>query len=253
MPNHYHFYLESPLGNLSRFMQNLESRYTQRFNRKYKRVGPLFQGRYKSILIDKENYSLEISRYIHLNPVKAKIVNKPEDYQWSSYSALIGLREPEIFLERKWLLSQMGSAASREEEFFHQFTLQGLGDKWDPSKEARGGSVLGKNDFIRWVREKMIPSKRDRSISRLRELQKPTEISHIEKRIEALSTDPKIKKKLLIYCLKKYTPLSLKEIGEKVGGLSDTAVCQTVRRLEEGAQTSPHLLSLIDKLEFKIC
>src|SRR3989338_4817159 len=71
MPNHYHLYVETPQGYLSKIMRQLDGVYTQSYNRRYKRVGPLLQGRYKAILIEKENYSLELSRYIHLNQVKA--------------------------------------------------------------------------------------------------------------------------------------------------------------------------------------
>ena len=93
MPNHYHLMMETPAENLSRAMRHLDSVYTQGFNhRKERRVGPLFQGRYKAILIDKDAYALELSRYIHLNPVKAKIVNRPEDHAYSSFRYYVGRR-----------------------------------------------------------------------------------------------------------------------------------------------------------------
>ena len=92
MPNHYHLLLETPDSNLSRLMQQLNGRYTQSFNRRRKRVGPLFQGRYKAILLDKDQYALALSRYIHLNPVKAKLVTQPEAYEWSSYAVFSNIR-----------------------------------------------------------------------------------------------------------------------------------------------------------------
>lgn len=87
MGNHYHLLVETPDANLSAGMRQLGGIYTQRFNRRHNEVGHLFQGRYKSILIEKENYLLELSRYIVLNPVRAKIVADPADYSWSSYAA----------------------------------------------------------------------------------------------------------------------------------------------------------------------
>ncbi len=84
MDNHYHLLLYTPKSNLSRAMRHLDGVYTQRFNKSQKRDGPLFRGRYKSILIDADNYLLQVSRYIHLNPVEANIVELPQEYHWSS-------------------------------------------------------------------------------------------------------------------------------------------------------------------------
>ena len=86
MDNHYHLVLETPLGNLVKVMHGLNSSYTGYFNRRYARTGHVFQGRYKAIVVDKDAYLLELSRYVHLNPVRGGVVNRPEKYAWSSYS-----------------------------------------------------------------------------------------------------------------------------------------------------------------------
>ena len=85
MDNHYHILIETPLGNLSRIMQHINGAYTTYFNIQRKRAGHLFQGRYKSILIEADVYAKELSRYIHLNPIRAGIVDTPEAYKWSSF------------------------------------------------------------------------------------------------------------------------------------------------------------------------
>ncbi len=90
MTNHYHLLLETPDANLSAGMRQLNGVYTVRFNRRYGRVGHLFQGRYKSILVDKSSYLLELNRYIVLNPVRAGMVGHPEDWPWSSYLYTLG-------------------------------------------------------------------------------------------------------------------------------------------------------------------
>ena len=90
MDNHYHLLIETPLANLNQLMQNINTSYTVFINRKYRRSGHLFQGRYKAIVIDKDNYLLSLSRYIHLNPVRANIVDSPEQYRWSSYREYVG-------------------------------------------------------------------------------------------------------------------------------------------------------------------
>lgn len=93
MDNHYHLILETPQGNLLKVMHGINSGYTGYFNRRYKRTGHLFQGRYKAILVDKDNYLIELTRYVHLNPVRAKAVERPEQYRWSSYCGYIGKGE----------------------------------------------------------------------------------------------------------------------------------------------------------------
>jgi len=85
MPNHYHILINTPLPNLSTGMRHLNGLYTQYYNKKYKKDGALFRGRYKAILIDAESYLLRVSRYIHLNPVKSRLVKHPGEYYWSSY------------------------------------------------------------------------------------------------------------------------------------------------------------------------
>ena len=90
MHNHYHLLLETPEGNLSQGIRQLNGTYTQHFNQKYQRVGHLFQGRFKAILIEKENYLLELSRYIALNPLRAHLVEDPKDWPWSAYPQAIG-------------------------------------------------------------------------------------------------------------------------------------------------------------------
>src|SRR3990172_2353035 len=90
MGNHYHLLIETPKANISQIMQNINTSYTVYVNRKYQRSGHLFQGRFKGIIVDKDEYLVTLSRYIHLNPVRAGIVEKPDDYRWTSYAVCIG-------------------------------------------------------------------------------------------------------------------------------------------------------------------
>jgi putative transposase len=91
MDNHYHLVIETPDGNLSKGMRQLNGVYTQTFNRRHHRVGHLFQGRFKGILVQKESHYLEVCRYVVLNPVRAKAVKHPREWAWSSYRATGGL------------------------------------------------------------------------------------------------------------------------------------------------------------------
>ncbi len=94
MNNHYHLIIETPDGNLSAGMRQLNGVYTQTFNKRHKRVGHLFQGRYKAILIQKDSHLLEVCRYVVLNPVRAKAAERPEMWKWSSYQGTRGKEKP---------------------------------------------------------------------------------------------------------------------------------------------------------------
>ena len=105
MTSHYHLLIETPLPNLSQAVKWINVSYATYFNRKRNRRGHLFQGRFKSIIVDADEYLKPLSRYIHLNPIRAKMVDKLDSYPWSSYPAYVGKRKPLAWLEIDWLLS----------------------------------------------------------------------------------------------------------------------------------------------------
>jgi putative transposase len=124
MSNHYHLMVETPDANLSIGMRQLNGVYTQRFNRTHRRVGHVFQGRFKAILVDKESYLLELTRYVVLNPLRAKMVRKLESYPWSSYLATCGEVSAPAWLHVDAILAPFGSqrarAIARYVEFVHE-------------------------------------------------------------------------------------------------------------------------------------
>lgn len=249
MPTHYHLLLETPRGNLSRVMQQLDGRYTQRFNRRHGRNGPLFQGRYRALLVDKDAYTLAVARYIHLNPVKAKLVRRPEEYPWSSYAAFLGRKAPASFHETQGLLGQCARNRREARREFHRFTVAGLQEPWDPFAIAEGGTLVGSDQFRHWVKRRFLPQKRDSTIARLRQLQKPQDVTAIEKVVASLTADPRWRRKLLVYALRRFTPLTLREVGQQVGGMQPVAVSQLVRRLAEQGRRPGALGPLLHRLE----
>ena len=121
MNNHYHLLIETPKANISAGMKKINGEYTQYFNYKYHRIGHLFQGRFKAALVKKESHLLELCRYIVLNPVRAGLCQKPEDYEWSSYRSIIG-RSPKInFVEAEWILSQFSGKNENAEGLYRNF------------------------------------------------------------------------------------------------------------------------------------
>ena len=114
MGNHYHLLLRTPEANLQRIMRHLNGLYTQYFNRSERRDGPLFRGRYKAILVDAQSYWLQLSRYIHRNPLEAKLSKSLPEYPWSSYRAYIGLEETPHWLTTKYILKAIGTRNVQE-------------------------------------------------------------------------------------------------------------------------------------------
>ena len=113
MTNHYHIVVETIEGNLSQGMRQLNGVYSQYFNHTHRRVGHVFQGRYKGILVDKDNYLLELTRYVVLNPVRARMVNHEKDWPWSSYHSMTGTQCVPDWFETDWLLSQFSVKKKR--------------------------------------------------------------------------------------------------------------------------------------------
>lgn len=127
MTNHYHLVIETPDANLSRGMRQLNGVYTQHINRRHRRVGHVFQGRYKSILIDKEAYLLEVARYVVLNPVRAHMVNDVADWAWSSYRVTTDADTAPAWLEVNWLLGQFASQRKTAIAAYKDFVRAGVG------------------------------------------------------------------------------------------------------------------------------
>jgi len=149
MDNHYHLLLETREASLSKGMRHVNGVYTQWYNntRKEKRYGHLFQGRFKAILVERGSYLLELSRYIVLNPVRAKMVNDPYDYPWSSYRAMIGYYEAGEWLEVNWMLSQFSKQKKRAIDKYRTFVEEGIGNS-SPLVNLQGQLVLGSEQFV---------------------------------------------------------------------------------------------------------
>lgn len=146
MTNHYHLLIETPTANLSRGMQQLNGVYTQAFNRQHGRVGHVLQGRFKSILVDKESYLFELARYVVLNPVRAKIVHHPGQWRWSSYQATAGEVRPPSFLTVDWILAQFNTDARKAQSAYQQFVAEESDSTiWE---NLRGGVLLGSDQFV---------------------------------------------------------------------------------------------------------
>ncbi len=153
MGNHYHLLLETPDGNLSNGMRHMNGVYTQRINRKHKRVGHVFQGRYKAIIVQKQNYLLELARYIVLNPVRARMVRSAKDWTWSSYRATAAMADTPTWLTTDWILSSFSDKRKEAIERYKKFVAEGKNQPtlWEQLKNQ---IYLGTDAFVEKMQSK---------------------------------------------------------------------------------------------------
>ena len=147
MTNHFHLLIETVEGNLSQGMRQLNGLYTQHFNRRHQLVGHLFQGRYKAILVQKESHLLELSRYVVLNPLRARMVEALEQWPWSSHLYLTGDYDVPEWLETDWLLGRFGSTRDQAVSRYLQFVMAGIGLD-SPLERVSHQMLLGDAAFV---------------------------------------------------------------------------------------------------------
>jgi REP element-mobilizing transposase RayT len=147
MTNHYHLLVETPEANLSRGMRQLNGVTTQAFNRRHDRTGHVLEGRFKAILVEKESHLLGLARYVVLNPVRAKAVEHPRLWKWSSYRATSREARVPDFLTTDWILAQFSSKRELPQRGYRRFVAEGRGVAvWE---DLRGGVLLGSDAFVK--------------------------------------------------------------------------------------------------------
>ncbi|MCK9476133.1 MAG: transposase [Candidatus Muirbacterium halophilum] len=233
MGNYYHLLIETPNGNLKKVMHKLNTSYTNYYNYHYSRIGHLFSRRYESILVDKQNYALVLSSYIHLTPVRDKIVTDSIDYPWSSYKYYVLNKEKPDFLETKMILS-LNNGDSKD---YNRYVRSQIKKKFEPEKELKGDMVLGSENFFEWVKESSLQiewfkSKDKYAIKKLYDTKElEAKIINIFKN-DDFNLNANTIKKFIIYLLKKHTHLTLANIGEKYG-ISYSAVSVAAKRFNK--------------------
>jgi REP element-mobilizing transposase RayT len=258
MTNHYHLLVESPKANLSRFMHALNSAYTTYFNIKRGRSGHLFQGRYKAFVIDKDHYLLELSRYIHLNPVRAGMAERAEDYPYSSLRPYLYPKEESIvFRDLIWdMISKERKKAPRR---YGEFVASALLEKpRNPFEKVYGGAILGERAFIKEVLQRLNDqSLGTKETSHRRALASMT--LDIDEIVHLLSLRFKVSEEAVrttspyklyaVYLTRRHTRFSNVEIGKCFGGISYSAVTKIGMRFKEWMRGDERLRGEIRRLE----
>jgi putative transposase len=250
MDNHYHLLIETPLGNLSKIMQHINGAYTMYFNTKRKRSGHLLQGRYKAILVDADEYSKELSRYIHLNPVRAGMESNSEAYRWSSCRYYTHKRKAPGWLQRDFILGYFGKRRAPAMKMYREFVRSAMKREYpSPLSKRLHAVILGSQDFVEDIKAAFLHDRKpDRDLPDLKEAPAKREIEDIDKAVDRLlKSDPKFARQVKLYFCHRYTGLKLKEIGRWYG-LSESGVTQASRRVALKAETDWNVVKMLDKI-----
>jgi len=251
MDNHYHLLIETPEPNLVAGMRRLNGVYTQAFNRRHRRVGHLFQGRYKAIVVDKDAYLRELCRYIVLNPVRAKAVKRPERWPWSSYGATLGEGPAP-----SWLAVEEVRALFPGRGAYRRFVEEGMGGD-SPWTVLRGQIYLGGEDFLKRM-QRRLPGRPVKGISRSHLEPLRPGAAAIEARVAKayrIPTERVLERasgeafKAAVYLLRRAANLSLAEVAKRAG-LSPPRVSQIQTEVEKG-KLSETLRQLVENYKVK--
>lgn len=241
MGNHYHLLVETPEGNLVAGMRRLNGVYTQAFNRRHGRVGHVLQGRYKSILVDKDAYLLELARYIVLNAVRAGMVERAEDWPWSSYRATAGLTDAPPWLAAEAIWRQFGPDRARAQQAYRRFVRAGVGAA-SPWNALRSQIYLGDERFLARM-EKLAAGHGGEAVPKTqRKPHRPdaeTMLADVARAFHARPAEVRDRTqreafRAWVYLLRRAARLSLREVAEHAG-VSAGRVSQIQQAMERDA------------------
>lgn len=261
LDNHYHLLLRTPEGQLAAGMHQLNSDYAGYFNRRHQRRGPLMQGRYKSVLVENAGHWSELSRYIHLNPVRAGLCQRPEAWRWSSYP---GYHRPSLrpaWVDCRTVLEEFGKHEGDARRAYREFMEDGLGRRLDnPVSKAAHGLVLGSDDFVSNVRRMLAGRGAPAEVSALRCLRREVDLRVVVERLaRRLGADPSkwqpgrriddLARARCAYALRQGTGARHRELATVLGYRSASSVgaaCRLALKTAHSEQAKIELETLVD-------
>jgi REP-associated tyrosine transposase len=249
MSNHFHLLVETPKANLAEFMRHFNISYTGSYNRRHKRIGHLYQGRYKAIVVEKDSYLLELSRYVHLNPVRVgpyrnssqneqlRILDK---YPWSSLAGYGSTKEKQSWVSYDEVLGQLGYSRSKYREFISDGLKHGYATPWD---EVKGQSVLGDEEFLKKLKDRIrkTRSRREQPALRVFETIDAGDVLKSVSRYFRITEQELSKKRTLhrdyraiaMELVHRHTRISQEEIGKRLGNIDYSTVSRERKRLRD--------------------
>ncbi len=250
MNNHYHLMVETPRGNLSQIMKHINSSYTNYYNVKRKRAGHLLQGRYKAILVDADEYATELSRYIHLNPVRIGIAEHPEDYPWSSCRYYTGGTTAPAWLRTDFILGYFGKKEYSARKKYRQFVHDLIGREYSsPLLATVASTILGGAEFVGGIQERHLGDRKaDREQPAVKQLSiKPSPEVIMEEVRKACPADDRLATKAAIYLCHRFSGAKLKEIGA-LFQVSESGITQASKRFAQNMDGDEKLKGMVRKL-----
>jgi len=230
MDNHYHLLIETNTPTLSKGMKFLNGTYTQYFNRQHQRVGHVFQGRFKAILVQKDSHLLELARYIALNPVRAQMVHNAAEWRWSSYHATAGYDDNDACLTTEWILAGFAETKIVAQQRYREFVQEGKGQP-SPWQQLKNQIFLGDDGFVNNMQCKLNP---DQSLKDIPKKQKQAPVKPLSYYAERYKTRDECMTQA--YWSGYYT---LAQVGEYFG-VSYATVSRAVKQAEKrGANVRP--------------
>jgi putative transposase len=260
MGNHYHLVLETPRGNLVKIMHGINGAYTNWYNRKYDRIGHLFQGRYRALLVDKDSYLLELSRYVHLNPVRAGISDRPEEYPWSSFPGYVRKEKETAWVEYAWVLSQFGNHPERCRKKYQGYVKQAIVEEGTSLfKELVGQVILGGEKFVEKIQSLLQGQELGWEINEHKRLRKYPASEAILAAVAAVLKSPVENitvrggrnhqaRNMAMYLIKRYAGLSNQAVGGLFGGLHYSTISQVAIRFERNLAADQGLRKQLDEV-----
>jgi putative transposase len=253
MENHYHLLVETPIGRLSKIMHFINTSYSVYFNKKHGRCGHLFQGRFRAILVQAEEYARELGPYVHLNPVRAAIVNVPEEFAWSNYREYLGTVAHHPWTSTSLVLSAFGADLDSARKKYSEYVMWRLSQKLpNPLSAAEASGILGKPEFIERIGKLFLADKKrekSREVPQLRKVRaKPAMADVLAVANEFFGHKNRYARKAAILSIHKNTDFSLTEIG-CFFGIGPSAVTDICRRTRKELLSNGTLAQLVQKIE----
>ncbi len=256
MDNHYHLFVRTPGANISQAMHYLNTSYTNWFKAEHEIIGSVLQGRYKSMLVDEDTYGIVLSAYIHLNPLRAGIVEDLRNYKWSSYLNYVKEnKRPVDSLNTEFILAQFSGNTKEARRLYKKYLIEHKTIK-DPLKDSFKGIMLGSREYVDDILERISKLGKRREIPQTRGIDTITSdeiIKAIEKKYKISKVDIIEKKKgnifrkLSMYLIKKYTDLRLEQIG-KIYNMDYTAVSQSCSRFQREIAVNKRLNKMLKEI-----
>ena len=260
MTNHEHLFVETPEPNLSSGMQYLNGSYTSYFNRRWRRSGHLFQGRFKAHIVDSEGYFQVVSRYIHLNPVRARIVPKPNEYPWSSFPGYTRATKALDWITYERVLMDFGPGnRTTQRRRYRRYVEAGIqGSPEYPFDGVVEGLVLGSQGFIDRIRELISQRSDDPAVVEIHRLRVRPSLGDIARvathQRKASSTQWRQGRRsddgsraVIAFVSRRWYGYRCNEIAEMLGYTSVSSISRSVRHVETNIDKYQELLGLLKK------